>query len=137
MFDLKENLKTLGLPLALVAVIVALLAWVGLTVEQLTAVAVGLVGFQLCFALLVDVLKYRGVVSAGAAGQWSAAINLLMLIGVALWLRLYPQYDLTALDAQLFEFGKLAGLIFVYVTQVLGTKAMHAVAVNAGVGVTG
>jgi hypothetical protein len=130
MFDLKQNLKTLGLPLALVAVIIALLAWVGLTVEQLTAVAVGLVGFQLCFAFLVDVLKYIGVVSAGKAGQWSAAFNLLMLIGVAVWLKLFPGFDVYALDAQLFELAKLAGLIFVYVTQVIGTKAVHQVAAS-------
>jgi len=43
MFDLKEIFKTLGLPLALVAVIVAVLAWIGVDVEQLQAIAAGLV----------------------------------------------------------------------------------------------
>ena len=130
MFDLKENLKTLGLPLGLVAVIVALLAWAGLTVEQLTAVAVSLVGFQLCFAFLVDVLKYVGVVSVGSSGKWSAAFNLLLLIGVAVWMKLYPQFDVYALDAQLLQLAKLAGLIFIYVTQMIGTKAVHQVAAS-------
>jgi multisubunit Na+/H+ antiporter MnhG subunit len=136
MSELKENLKTLGLPLALVAVIVALLAWVGLTVEELIAVVVALVGFQICFAFLVDVLKYAGVIKAGMSGKWSAAFNLIMLIGVAVWLKLFPTFDLYALDAQLFALGKMLGLIFVYITQILGTKAVHQVAVNQGVGVT-
>ena len=64
--ELKEVFKTLGIPLALVAVIIALLAWAGLTLDQLYVVTASLVGLQLCQALLIDALK-----DLGALVTWS------------------------------------------------------------------
>jgi hypothetical protein len=127
MYDLKENIKKLGLPLALVGVIVALLAWWGRTPEQLAAVAASLVGLQLGISLLIDVLKYAGVVNDGTAGKWSAAFNILTLAGVAFWLKFYPTFDIHAVDSQLFELVKVLGLVFAYITQMLGTKRVHQV----------
>ena len=131
MYDLEKIFKTLGLPLALVGVIVALLAWVGLTPEQLVAVAVTLVGFQLMGSFLIDVLKYAGVVSAGTSGYWSAAFNLLTLIIVGVWMKLFPTIDLYAIDNQLLELAKVLIYLFAYITQIIGTKNMHLIAVNA------
>lgn len=122
---LEEIFKTLGLPLALVAVIVALLAWAGLTLDQLYVVVGSLVGLQLLGAFLVDVLKYVGVVDPTTSGKWSAAFQLVALIGVALWLKLWPSFDIYGADAQLLEFVKVASLVFAYVTQVTGAKAVH------------
>jgi hypothetical protein len=134
MYDLKSIFKTLGLPLGLVGVIVALLAWIGLTLDQLVAVAVSLIGLQLLLSFLIDVLKYVGVVDAGTAGKWSAAFNLLTLIGVAVWLKFFPLFDIHAADNQLLEVGKLLIYVFAYITQIVGTKRVHAVAVrNLGI----
>lgn len=133
---LEDILKTLGLPLALVAVIVALLAWVGLTLEQLYAVAASLVGLQLFISFLIDLLKYVGVVNAGTSGKWSAVFNLGTLIGVAVWLKFFPDFDINAVDLQLLEFAKTLIVVFAYVTQIIGTRAVHRVAVSKGVGVT-
>ena len=73
---LEDIFKTLGLPLALVAVIVAFLAWVGLALEQLYVVVASLVGLQVFLSFLIDVLKYAGVVNAGTSGKWSAVFNI-------------------------------------------------------------
>lgn len=133
---LEDTFKTLGLPLVLVAVIVALLAWVGLTLEQLYVVAAALVGLQLLISFLIDALKYAGVVNDGTSGKWSAVINLLMLIGVAIWLKFFPTFDIYALDEQLYDLAKVLILVFAYITQIIGTKKVHQVAVGNGVGVT-
>ena len=131
--ELKDIFKTLGIPLALVAVIVALLAWIGLTLEQLYVVVATLVGLQLCTSFLIDVLKYTGVVNAGTAGKWSAVFNLATLIGVAIWLKFFPSFDIYAADNQLLELAKVLGVIFTYVTQMIGTKAVHQVAASKGI----
>lgn len=130
----KDNLKILGLPTALVGVIVALLAWWGLTAEQLAAVAASLVGLQLFVSLLIDVLKWAGVVNEGSAGKWSAAFNIITLAGVAFWLNFYPAFDINAVDSQLFELAKVLGLVFAYITQLIGTKAVHTVVQDTRLG---
>jgi hypothetical protein len=136
MFDLKEIFKALRLPLGLVAVIVALLAWVGLTIDQLVTVATSLIGLQLVLSVLIDVLKYVGVVNAGSAGKWSAAFNLVTLIGVAVYLKLFPGIDIYAVDNQLLELGKVLVIVFTYITQIIGTKAFHASTRMMGMGAT-
>ena len=130
---LEDTFKTLGLPLALVAVIMALLAWAGLTLEKLYVVAAALVGLQLFISFLIDVLKYVGVVNAGTSGKWSAVFNLVTLVGVAIWLKFFPTFDIYAADSQLFELAKVLGLVFAYVTQIIGTKAVHQVAASHNV----
>lgn len=127
MFDIKSIFKTLGLPLGLVGVIVALLAWIGLTLDELAAVAVTLVGLQLLLSFVIDVGKYVGLVDDGTAGKWSAAFNLLTLIGVAVWLKFFPSVDIHAIDSQLAELAKVLIYVFAYVTQLIGTKRAHAV----------
>ena len=127
---LEEILKTLGLPLALVGVIVAFLAWAGLTLDELYVVAASLVGLQLFLSFLIDVLKYVGVVTQGTSGRWSAVFNLVTLIGVALWLKLFPAFDIHAVDGQLLELAKVLSLVFAYITQIIGTKAVHKVAAS-------
>jgi hypothetical protein len=132
--EIESAFKTLGIPLALVAVIVALLAWAGLTLEQLYVVAAALVGLQLFGAFLIDALKYAGVVNSGTSGKWSAVFNLVTLIGVAVWINFFPTFDIYAADQQLLELAKVLGLVFAYVTQIIGTKAVHQVAASNGVG---
>lgn len=133
MYDLKFIFKTLGLPLALVAVIVALLAWVGLTLDELVAVAVTLVGLQLLLSFVIDLLKYVGVVDDGTAGKWSAAFNLLTLIGAAVYLQYFPTFDIHALDDQLLNIAKLLIYVFAFVTQMIGTKRVHALSKSLGI----
>lgn len=125
MFDLKQIFKTLGLPLGLVAVVVALLAWAGLTVEELAAVAAALIGLQLMQSFVIDVLKYAGVVDDGTAGKWSAAFNLLTLVAVGVWMKFFPAFDIYTFDNKIMELAKLLIYVFAYVTQIVGTKRVH------------
>ena len=130
--ELKDIFKTLGIPLALVAVIVSLLAWFGLTLEQLYVVAASLVGLQLFQSFLIDVLKWAGVVDDGTAGKWSAVFYLVTLGGLGIYLGFFPTFDIHAVDNQLLELAKVLGVIFAYVTQMIGTKAVHKVAISKG-----
>ena len=123
--NLESIFKSLGLPMGIVAVIVAVLGAFGLSADEITAVSITLVGVQLCVSLFIDVLKYAGVVNDGDAGKWSAAINLIIFCAVALQLRFIPAFDVAGLDAQLMNFAKIAGLVFIYVTQITGTKQAH------------
>jgi hypothetical protein len=125
MFDIKSIFKALGLPFGLIGVIVALLAWIGLSLDDLVAVAVTLVGLQLLLSFVIDVCKYVGLVDDGTSGKWSAAFNLLTLIGVAVWLKFFPSVDIHAIDNQIAELAKLLIYIFTYVTQLIGTKRVH------------
>ena len=127
---LEDILKTLGLPLALVGVIVAFLSLAGLTLDQLYVAVASLVGLQLFLSFLIDVLKYAGVVTPGTSGKWSAVFNLATLIGVAFWLKLFPAFDIYAVDGQLFELAKVLSLLFAYITQIFGTKAVHRIAAH-------
>ncbi|MBN8654808.1 MAG: hypothetical protein J0M11_03660 [Anaerolineae bacterium] len=130
---LETIFKTLGLPLALIAVIVALLNWAGLDIERIYAVAVSLVGFQLLGFVLIDALKYAGVVTAGDSGKWSAVYNLITLVGVAVYLGFAPSFDISGLDAQVYELAKVLGILLAYVSGLTGTKGWHLLASRAGV----
>lgn len=129
---LKDIFSILGLPLALIGVIIALLNWAGLDIEQIYAVAGSLIGFQLLGFVLIDALKYAGVVNAGDAGKWSAAYNLLTLVGVAVWFGFFPAFDLAGFDAQVFELAKVLGILLAYVSQITGTKGWHLFASQLG-----
>ena len=125
---LEDIFKTLGIPLALVAVIVALLAWAGLTLNDLYVVVASLVGLQLLGAFIIDVLKYVGAIDPGTSGKWSAAFQLVALVGVAVWLKLFPSFDIYAADAKLLELVKVVSIVFAYITQIIGAKAAHTIA---------
>jgi len=134
MFDLKVLFNTLKLPLGMVAVIVALLAWAGAPFEQIAEIAGKLVGLQLFGAFCIDALKYAGIVDAGASGKWSAVYNLLTLAGVAVQVRFFPGFDLFAFDGKLIDLVYVLGIVFTYVTQIIGTKAVHVAAAELGYG---
>jgi hypothetical protein len=131
--NLKTIFETLKLPIGLVLVISALLAWAGLSEEYIYTVAGSLVGFQLLGFVLIDALKYAGVIQPGDAGKWSAVYNLIVLIGVTAWLGFAPSFDISGFDAQVYELAKVLGIILAYVSQLTGTKGFHLLASRAGV----
>lgn len=127
---IESIVSNLGLPLTVVGLVVAVLALFGLSAEQVAGVASTLFGAQLCVSLTINVLKWAGVVSDGTAGKWSTAFNAVIFVGVAVQLKFFPAFDVAGLDAQLYEFAKVAGIVFLYVAQVIGTKALHRLQVN-------
>jgi hypothetical protein len=132
--DIASALKTLGLPIGLVAVFAAVLTLFGVSLDVVSRIAASMVGLQLLIGLLIDVLKWAGVVTDGTAGRWSAALNLLGVAGVAVALGISPAFDFGTLDARFVVVAQFAGLLFAYVVQVAGTKSAHSLLVE-GLGI--
>ena len=94
--------------------------------DLILALVAGLAGLPVLFSLLIDILKYFKVVQDGQAGKWSAALNLIGLIGVAIVVNFFPNLNISEVDTQLLEIGKFATLVFVYVIQIFESQGVHA-----------
>lgn len=123
--DLPQTLKELGLPIGLVALYAAILGLFGVSLDHILLIIEGLVGTFALIALLIDIVKWAGVIKDGTAGKWSAAANLVVLITVTVVFKLYPQLDLGGIDAQIAEFAKVVGIVFAYIVQIVGSKYVH------------
>jgi len=134
--DLSETLKQLGLPLGLVAFFAAVLGLFGVSLDNILLIIEGLVGTFTLIALLIDILKWAGVVNDGTAGKWSAAANLVVLITVTVVFKLYPSFDFGSVDAHIAEFAKVAGVVFAYIVQIIGSRQIH-YAMTRGLNVQG
>jgi len=131
---LEVALKTLGLPIGLIAVFGAVLAIFGISLDQVLVIAGGMIGLQLLIAVVVNVLKMAGVVDDGTAGKWSAVFNLLSMTGVAALIGVNPQFDFSALDGQFVDIARFTALMITYVVQISGTKMLHNFSVD-GLGI--
>jgi hypothetical protein len=123
--DLKEILKQLSLPVGLVALFAAILGLFDVELDAVLLIVEGLVGTFSLIALLINILKWTGVVTNGSAGKWSAALNLVVVVAVTVIFKLYPSFDFDSVDAQIAEFARVAGIVFAYIIQILGSKFMH------------
>ncbi len=133
--DLPTLLKTVGLPIALAGVFAAILLMFGLVLDQVLAIAGSLLGVALLIALLVDMLKVTGVVTDGTSGRWSAAMNLIVLLAVAVVLKVQPAFDFSAMDAQIKTLAEFGYLVLSYIVQIIGSQQLHN-AYTHGLGVT-
>ena len=133
--DLKKFFSELGLPLGLIAVVSSVLLLIGIELDQVLSIAGTLIGVPLAIALLIDVLKWAGVVEDSTAGKWSAAFNLIVLGLIVIALKAYPQFDFASVDAQVSEFVRFFALVFGYVVQVSATKKLHT-AYSQGLGIS-
>ncbi len=93
--DLKEILGELGLPVALIIVFTGILALFGMQLDGILHIVEGLVGTFAMIAVLINVLKWIGVVTDGTAGQWSAALNLVVVITAAAYGLWIPAWSYT------------------------------------------
>jgi hypothetical protein len=123
--DLGETLKQLGLPISLVALFAAVLGLFGVSLDNILLIVEGLTGTFALVALLINILKWAGVVNDGAAGKWSAAVNLIVLVAVTVVFKLYPLFNFGSIDAQIAEFVKVAGIVFAYIIQIVGSRHVH------------
>jgi len=128
--NLESLLKALGWPVGLTAVFASVLALFGVALELVLTIAGVMLGAQALIALLVDVLKWAGVVNDGMAGVWSAGFNLAGLFAIAVGLYINPAFDFPALDAQLQVIAQFLTLLFGLIVQVAGSKRFHRALVN-------
>ena len=122
---LEDLLKALGLPVGLALVIASVATFLGLPLEHAFQLFALLAGLPFFFGLVIDLLKQVGVVQPGTSGIWSAGLNLLGVIGVAVLLRYVPDADIKTWDAQLLQVLQALVLIATWVTQLFGTKQAH------------
>jgi hypothetical protein len=132
--SLEDILKTLAWPLGLVAVFSAVMLLFGVELGMVLAIAGAMVGAQALISLLIDVLKWAGVIVEGAAGKWSAGLNLLGIVGIAVALAVDPSVDFPAIDSHLMIIAQFLTLVFGYIVQLVSTKRIHQFAVR-GLGV--
>lgn len=123
--DLGNILKGLGWPLGLIAVFSAVMALFGVDLDTVLVIAGSMLGAQALIVLLIDVLKWAGAIRDGTAGKWSAGLNLLLVIAVAVAQAFNPAFDFPKLDTQLVIIAQFATLLFGYIVQVAGSKNMH------------
>jgi uncharacterized membrane protein YczE len=131
---LQELFKAIGLPVGMVAVIVAVAKFVGLPLEQAVQLFGVLIGVSFVIAFVIDVLKQFGVVDDGTAGKWSAVMNLVVILALAVLLKFMPNFDVISIDAKILELAKAVAIIVVYLMQLFGTKSAHRAYVN-GLGI--
>ena len=117
--------KNLGLPVLLTGVFSAVLLLFGIELGQVLVIAGSMFGLQLLISVAVDLLKEAGVVDYGMAGKWSAVFNLFALFGISVLIGLYPGFDFPAIDAQLMDIARFAGLLLAYLVQIKGTQSLH------------
>jgi uncharacterized membrane protein YczE len=131
---LKELFKAIGLPVGLIAIVVSVAAFMGLPLEQALQLFGVLVGVPFVIALVIDILKQFGVVDDGTAGKWSAVLNLIAILALAILLKFMPNFDVVSIDAKILELAKAVAIIVMYLIQLFGTKSAH-VAYVRGLGI--
>lgn len=87
-------------------------------------------GVAALVAIVVDVFKRFGLVRDGEAPRWSAALNLLLLIGLVAARYLAPQYSVEFLDEQAGTVAQLAAVILSFVMQLSLSPQIHDTAVR-------
>jgi cytochrome c oxidase assembly factor CtaG len=98
-----------------------------MNLELILTIVAGLVGLPALWSVVIDLLKYFGVVTDGTAGKWSAGFNIVTLIAVAVLVNFFPNFDFAGVDSTLAEVAKFAALIAGYLFQILITNKVHAV----------
>lgn len=104
------------------------------TLETILAIIAALVGWPALVALLIDILKYLGVVEDGTAGRWNLAFNLVAFIAVGVIAGYYPQIDIAKVDEAILAWVNVLAYVFTILVQILGTKGFHALYARTSVG---
>lgn len=102
--------------------------------DTILAVLAALVGWPALVALVIDILKYLGIVDDGTSGKWNLGFNLAGFVLVGIAVGFFPEIDITKIDEVLAEYVKLAAYIFALVVQILTTRGFHALYVRTELG---
>lgn len=102
--------------------------------DTILAVLAALVGWPALVALVIDILKYLGIVDDGTSGKWNLGFNLVGFVLVGIAVGFFPEIDITKIDEVLAEYVKLAAYIFALVVQILTTRGFHALYVRTELG---
>lgn len=92
-----------------------------------------LAGFAALVALVINVLKLFSLVKDGQAQTWSAAINLLGMIGFIAYKIINPSFDPAGIDSQIGQIVQIAQILLGYVMQLGVSKITHSAVRNVPV----
>jgi hypothetical protein len=85
----------------------------------------GLAGAGSAISLLINVGKSVGIVKDGTSQNWSAGLNLVLLIGLLAANVYKPGIDLAGVDKQVSDFVQVGVVIFTYILQLAASKAAN------------
>ncbi len=85
----------------------------------------GMAGFAAVIALVVNVGKAAGWIADGQAQNWSAGLNLLLLIGLFVARVFRPDVDVQHIDSQVAGFAQIGTMILSYVIQLIASQRTH------------
>lgn len=105
-----------------------------MTLEQILSILTALVGWPAFVALVIDILKYFGVVDDGTSGKWNLGLNLLGFVAVAVLTGFFPGFDIPGSDTILLEYVKVAAYVFAILVQILGARLAHKAYVKTSFG---
>ena len=99
-----------------------------MNLELALTLLAGLVGLPALWSVIIDLLKFVGVVTDGNAGKWNAAFSILTIVGVLVAVNFFPNLDIQGTDTLLLEIAKFAGILVTLLTQIFVAKGTHALA---------
>lgn len=85
-----------------------------------------LVGFSALVSLLVNVLKYFGVVKDGTADKWVAGFNFAGILALFVTRLFIPEFDPIQADGVMAEVAAVGVYILNFVIMIFGSKVTYA-----------
>ena len=93
--------------------------------ENVVAEVGTLLGFAAFVMVLVNILKYFGVVKDGTADKWVAGLNLLGILLLYFTRLVRPEFDVLPVDATLKEVAVVGTAILSYVIMIGGSRLSY------------
>jgi len=90
--------------------------------EEIVLLVGSLLGFAALVSIIVNVLKYFGVVKDGTSDKWVAGFNLVAVIALYVTRLFIPDFDPVPIDTILGEVAVVAGYLFTFVVMIFGSK---------------
>lgn len=84
-----------------------------------------LIGFAAFVSLVVNVLKFFGVVKDGTADKWVAGFNLVGVLALFAVRMFIPDFNPIQIDSVLQQIALIGAYIMSYVTMLLGSKLTY------------
>lgn len=89
-----------------------------------------LVGFAAFVSLLINVLKFFGVVKDGTSDKWVAGFNLAGILALFTARLFIPDWNPLPVDNILLEIATVGGYILTYVIMIYGSRFTYGVVKN-------
>lgn len=93
--------------------------------DQTVTEVLALLGFAAFISLVVNILKFFGVVKDGTADKWVAGFNLVGILALYFVRLFLPTFDPLPIDNVLAQIAAVGGFILSYLTMIFGSKITY------------